>query len=57
MAKEETHSSIQEGLAYKQQASTVEVELDGLKEQERLLTSQVGGSTQYSIYCDVSVTT
>ena len=39
--KEEHHAAVQEGLAYKQQAHKSEVELDGAKEQEKMLTEQV----------------
>ena len=40
--KEEHHAAVQEGLAYKQQAHKSEVELDGAREQEKMLTEQVG---------------
>ena len=40
-SKEEHHSAVQEGLAYKQQAHKYEVELEGAKEQEKMLTEQV----------------
>ncbi len=40
-AKEDTHQAIQEGMAYKQQASKFKVELEGVKEQERMLNDQV----------------
>lgn len=40
-SKEETHQSVQEGLAYKQEAAQVGAELEGVKEQEALLTEQV----------------
>ena len=40
-AKEETHIAIQEGMSHKQQASKLEVELEGAHEQERMLTDQV----------------
>lgn len=39
--KEELHTAVQEGLAYKQQAHKCEVELDGAREQERMLSDQV----------------
>ena len=40
-SKEETHASIQEGQAYKQQAGKVEVELEGVRQHEKILTEQV----------------
>ena len=40
-AKEETHLAIQEGMTYKQKSSKLEVELDGSREQERMLGEQV----------------
>ena len=40
-AKEETHLAIQEGMAYKQKSSKLEVELEGSREQERMLSDQV----------------
>ena len=40
--KEEHHAAVQEGLAYKQQAHKLDVELEGAKEQEKMLTEQVG---------------
>ena len=40
-SKEETHIAIQEGMSHKQQASKLDVELDGAREQERMLTDQV----------------
>lgn len=40
-SKEEYHSAVQEGLAYKQRAHKTEVELKGAREQEQMLTEQV----------------
>lgn len=40
-AKEETHEAIQEGIAYKQTAATLECELDGLRDVERMINEQV----------------
>ena len=39
--KEEHHAAVQEGLAYKQKAHKCEVELEGAREQEKMLTEQV----------------
>ena len=39
--KEDHHAAVQEGLAYKQRAHKVEVELDGSREQEKMLSDQV----------------
>jgi chromosome segregation ATPase len=39
--KEEHHSTVQEGMAYKQQAHKLEVELEGAREQEKMLSEQV----------------
>ena len=40
-SKEETHGAIQEGMAYKQQASKLEVEIEGHRDQEKMLNEQV----------------
>ena len=40
-SKEETHRAIQEGMAFKQQASKLEVEIEGHREQEKMLNEQV----------------
>ena len=40
-SKEETHAAIQEGLAYKQEAHKMEVQLEGARQQENMLTDQV----------------
>ena len=40
-SKEETHTAIQEGMSYKQQAGKMECELDGARDQTKLLTDQV----------------
>jgi chromosome segregation ATPase len=40
-AKEETHAAIQEGMGFKQTASRLEVELQGSKDQERMLNDQI----------------
>ena len=45
-AKEETHNAIQEGMVYKQQAATLNKEMEGLREQERMLTDQVDQQDQ-----------
>ena len=39
--KEDHHGAVQEGLAYKQQAHKAQVELDGARDQEKMLTEQV----------------
>jgi len=39
--KEEHHAAVQEGLAYKQQSHKYQVELEGAREQEKMLTEQV----------------
>ncbi|WAR12172.1 PMFBP-like protein [Mya arenaria] len=39
--KEEQHAAVQEGLAYKQQSHKCQVELEGAREQEKMLTEQV----------------
>lgn len=41
-AKEEYHATVQEGIAHKQQAHKVELELTGAREQEKMLSDQVG---------------
>ena len=40
-AKEEMHTAVQEGMLYKQKSSKLEVELEGVQEQEKLLNNQV----------------
>ena len=50
-SKQETHNAVQEGMSYKQQASKFEVELEGAREQERMLLEQVGGGNQYEVCC------
>ncbi|CAG5136164.1 unnamed protein product, partial [Candidula unifasciata] len=40
-ARDEHHAAVQEGIAYKQQAHKMELELAGAKEQEKILTGQV----------------
>lgn len=40
-AKDETHTAIQEGMAYKQQSSKSDCELEGAKEQLKQLNLQV----------------
>ena len=42
LAKEETHQAIQEGMSMKQHAAKLEVEMNGLREREHMLTDQVG---------------
>lgn len=41
LSKEETHAAVQEGMAYKQQAAKLEVEVDGHRDQEKMLNDQV----------------
>lgn len=41
LVKEDHHGAVQEGLAYKQQAHKCQVELEGAREQEKMLTEQV----------------
>ena len=54
-AKEETHLAIQEGMSYKQKSSKLEVELEGSREQERMLNDQVSDNknmnVQYHFSC------
>lgn len=40
-SKEETHTAIQEGMAYKQQSGKLDCELEGTRDQLKLLTNQV----------------
>ena len=54
-AKEETHLAIQKGMSYKQKSSKLEVELEGSREQERMLNDQVSDNknmnVQYHFSC------
>lgn len=47
-SKEANHEAQQEGMAYKQQVHKCAVELEGLKEQEKMLTEQVRFGEGYS---------
>ena len=40
-SKEDYHAAVQEGVAYKQQAHKAELELNGSREQEKMLSDQV----------------
>lgn len=40
--KEEYHGAVQEGQTYKQQAQKLQIELDGSRQQEHMLSEQVG---------------
>lgn len=40
-SKEETHSAVQEGMLHKQNAGKLEVEIEGVRDRERILCDQV----------------
>ena len=57
-SKDETHDAVQEGMLVKQQASRLEMELEGSQEHEKMLNAQVNISTSIqTTWLTVSITT